>query len=50
MTKLKETTDSPKRGLSRSSSSPNIAQLVEEEEAERKVLPSINRTNKPPKK
>lgn len=47
VTKLKEEPANPKRGLTRSNSSPNIAKMLFDEEQAPKTLPVINRAAKP---
>ncbi|WAR29496.1 UBP8-like protein [Mya arenaria] len=52
-TKLKDDNTTPKRGLSRSNSSPNIAKMFEDEGKslpEKKIVPSVNRGIKPVEK
>ena len=55
-TKLKDEASTPRKGLSRSNSSPNIAKLMEDEEAARsvqpvrKIVPSVDRGSKPLKR
>ena len=48
-TKLKEESNSPSMGggLKRSHSSPNIAKMMDEEQAPPKPMPQVDRTNKP---
>lgn len=47
VTKLKDEPSTPKRGLTRSNSSPNIAKMLFDEEQAPKTLPVINRAAKP---
>lgn len=47
VTKLKEEPATPKRGLSRSNSSPNIAKMLFDEEQAPKTRPVVDRGAKP---
>ncbi|XP_048750145.2 ubiquitin carboxyl-terminal hydrolase 8-like isoform X2 [Ostrea edulis] len=47
VTKLKDEPTTPKRGLTRSNSSPNIAKMMFDEEQAPKTLPTVNRAMKP---